>query len=331
MLDKMHLNIAVKFSKEDLKIESKLNDRINELSNAIDEAIKNRSSIYEFQKQRSDLIEELRTLKGHIMFDDGYRKPKNSTELAEQLMLKAKQVSHLEIEHLNSILNNMRNEILSTKNRIEGIIEFCIEHKLNEKFEDFENAIKCWEYEKADIFDKPERCEPSFGTKNIPMLTPNIIGYYTQSIRKIQFMIGDVNVRISHETQVDALISACKAVMSCEDDNVIFGDIFLMGQYAGNLNSIKLNIDASIADERSRISAASKSNWVHELVQQVYLDFWIYGQLPTADEVIKKYPQLVGERTTRTVSDQLTKQRKIYSLIDKKVPPVNAKGRNKKV
>ncbi|MFT6836082.1 MAG: hypothetical protein ACJA0H_002126 [Francisellaceae bacterium] len=40
---------------------------------------------------------------------------------------------------------------------------------------------------------------------------------------------------------------------------------------------------------------------------------------------------VVNDRKTKTISYQLTEQRKYYSRIDNRVPPVESKGRNKKI
>ena len=104
-----------------------------------------------------------------------------------------------------------------------------------------------------------------------------------------------------------------------------------MGQYVGNLNNIESNLNGLIAKQRSERSASSKSDWANELAEKVYLKFWIYGNLPTTNIVEREFPQLLNGRTTKTIGDQLTNQRKYYSNIDNRVPPVTNRGRNKKV
>jgi hypothetical protein len=90
-------------------------------------------------------------------------------------------------------------------------------------------------------------------------------------------------------------------------------------------------LNSLIVKQRSERSASSKSDWANELAEKVYLKFWIYGNLPTTKIVVREFPQLVGNRKTRVISDQLTKQRKYYSEIDKRAIPVTTRGRNNKV
>ena len=257
--------------------------------------------------------------------------PKNSTELAQGILLKAQKVAYLEEEYIDRQLGDYRDKMQSIKTRIESIISFCIEHQLDQKLDDFMRIIKCWKDEKTAIFEKPERCEPAYGVKDIPMLEKNLIGYYIKKLIHIKFLIGELNYNKINRTQFGALISICDIVKGSSDDNRIFNQLFLMGQYVGNLNNIESNLNGLIAKQRSERSASSKSDWANELAEKVYLKFWIYGNLPTTNIVEREFPQLLNGRTTKTIGDQLTNQRKYYSNIDNRVPPVTNRGRNKKV
>lgn len=326
-----HITIFVEMSDEEKLIEQKLIQEKKEVSKKIDLAIKQHEPIKELQDLEMKLHWSIRDLKGGVYADQGQRMPRDSQELAKGILNKAEKVASLELDFINERLNNFRKELYSIKSRIEEIISFSIEHKLDEKFDDFSFVIKCWMHEKSDVFDNPERCAPAFGINNSHMIAKNIIGYYIKKLRAIQSMIGELNLQIKNGTQAHSLISICEIVMSSADDNLIFDQIFLMGQYAGNLSNIKLNIDARMAKEFAQKNASSKSDWSHELAQIVYLNYWVYGKAPTANEVEREFPNLVLERSTKTISNQLTKQRKYYSNIDNRVPAVNSKGRNKKV
>ncbi|MBA6336001.1 hypothetical protein H4J57_02155 [Colwellia sp. BRX8-7] len=326
-----YITLFVKMSDEDALLEQKLEQQKLDVSNKIHIAIKHQEPLKELQDLEMKLHCSIRDLKGGVYANKGQRMPINSTELAQSLLEKAKRVAKLEINFINDQLDELRKKMRLIKDRIESIVSFSIEHELNKKFDDFEFIIKCWEFEKSDIFDKPERCERAFAINSIPMIANNLIGYYIKKLRLIQFRIGELNLYKDNGTQVDALISDCGIVMSCDDDNLVFNEIFLMGQRAGNLNNIESNINALIATGRSQREASSKSDWANELAQQVYLNFWIYGKAPTTNEVERKFPSLINDRKTKTVGDQLTKQRKYYSNIDNRVPIVKSKGRNKKI
>ncbi len=326
-----HITIFVEMSDEDKALEQKLEQQQQDVSNKIDSAIKNQAPVKDLQDLKMKLHCSIRDLKGGVYADKGQRIPRNSRELAQSILLKSEKVAALEVNYINGQLEKLRGEMQSIKCHIESIISFAIENELDKKFDDFKFVIKNWEFEKADIFNKPERCEPAIGINNLPMIANNLIGYYIKKLRSIQFRIGELNSHKDNGTQVDSLISACRIVMSCDDDNFIFNEIFLMGQRVGNLNNIRQNIQALIDKERSREAGFSQSKWVEGLSRQVYLDYWIYGKAPTINEIQSKYRDLVGSRSTKTISTQMTKQRKLYSNIDNRVPPVISKGRNKKV
>jgi len=326
-----HITIFVEMSDEDKLLEQNFILQRRDVNNKINIAIQQNAPYVDLTDLEHKLHCSIRDLKGGVYADKGQRMPRNSQELAQEILKKAQKVASLELDFINERLNNLRNELHSIKSRIEDIISFSIEHELDKKFDDFSFVIKCWGHEKSDVFDNPERCAPAFGLNNPPMIANNLIGYYIKKLRAIQSMIGELNLQIKNGTQVHSLISICEIVMSCTDDNLIFDQIFLMGQYAGNLNNIKLNIDAQMAKECAQKNASSKSDWTHELAQVVYLNYWVYGKAPTANEVEREFPNLVLNRSTTTISNQLTKQRKYYSNIDNRVLPVNSKGRNKKV
>jgi len=205
---------------------------------------------------------------------------------------------------------------------------------LGERFDDFRRSIEFWKDTKKSILNSYEDyCdEGSFGIRSSEFLCSyeNVIDYYIKKLKKIQILIGEKNHTKNSGTQTDSIIDACETVLSCEDDNFIFQEIFLMGQYTGNLNNLELNINRANDKKRSKFSAEKKSDWADELGQQVYLDHWIYGNVPTVNEVQKQYSNLVEKPTTRTITTQLANQRKKYSIIDNRVPQVTP-GRNKKL
>lgn len=326
-----HITIFVEMSDEDKLIEQKLIQEKKEVSKKIDLAITQHESIKELQDLEMKLHCSIRDLKGGVYADQGQRMPRDSQELAQSLLLKANKVAHLEINYIKSLIAKCRNEMSLIKDRIENIIAVSIENELDKKFDDFNFAINFWGSVKADVFEKPERCEPSFGGSNLPMIANNLIGYYIKKIWALQFRIGDYNVNKKDRTQVQELITSCERVIRSKDDNLIFDEIFLMGQRAGNLNNAEINIKSSIAKAKSIEGGAIKSKWADELAQQVYLHFWVFGKVPTTKEVEREFPNLVNDKVTKTISYQLTEQRKYYSRIDNRVPPVESKGRNKKI
>jgi hypothetical protein len=336
-----YITLFVKMSDEDALLEQKLEQQKLDVSNKIHIAIKHQEPLKELQDLEMKLHCSIRDLKGGVYANKGQRMPINSTELAQSLLEKAKRVAKLEINYINDQLDELRKEMRLIKDRIEGIVSFSIEHELNKKFDDFEFIIKCWEFEKSDIFDKPERCERAFAINSIPMIANNLIGYYIKKLRFIQFKIGELNLNKYNGTQVDALISDCKIVMSCDDDNLVFNEIFLMGQRAGNLNNIESNINTLIAKGRSKIGAASKSDWLHELVKSLYLQYWIHNYYPTTDEIVDKIEtgeyqhlkepnkkkgeyKISHERMKKVISEQ----RLYYSRIDPRIT-LPKKGRPK--
>jgi hypothetical protein len=331
MMNNNHITIFVELSEQEKLLEQEWEKQIQECMGKVDAAIEQGVPFKEFLDLDFELRNLIRDLKGGVYAPSGLKKPKNSTELAQGILLKAQKLAYLEEEYVDGQLDDCRDQMQSIKTRVESIILFCIKHQLDQKFDDFKRIIKIWEYEKKDMFEKPERCEPAYGVNHIPMLEKNLIGYYIKKLRHIQLSIGELNTNKTKRTQVGALISICDIVKVSDDDNRIFDQLFLMGQYAGNLNSLKSNLDDKIAKQRSERSASSKSDWANELAEKVYLKFWIYGNLPTTNIVEREFPQLLNGRTTKTIGDQLTNQRKYYSNIDNRVPPVTNRGRNKKV
>ncbi|MBL4763967.1 MAG: hypothetical protein JKX67_01595 [Colwellia sp.] len=330
-MSNQHIDLFVELSDEDKLLEQELEKQKNEASSKVTIAIKQHQPHKEFMDLKWQLHCSIRDLKGGVYADKGLRMPKNSTELADALQIKAKKVAYIEEQYLNGQLDLYRSEMKLIDARIENIITYCLQNGLDKKFNDFAFIIKCWPNNKRDIFKEPERCQPQVGNNSVPMLAKNIIGYYIQKLRYIQFVVGELNWKKTKETQVSSLISICEIVKSSTDDNIIFDQLFLMGQRSANLNNIESNINTLIAKDRSQREASSKSDWAYEMAQQVYLDYWIYGKAPTANEVGKNFPNLVHNRSTRTISNHLTNQRKLYSNIDNRVLPVKSKGRNKKV
>jgi hypothetical protein len=331
MMNNDHITIFVELSEQEKLLEQGLEQQRQECTGKLDTAIKHGVPIKEFIDLEEKLRCSIRDLKGGVYAPSGFKMPKNSTELAQGILLKAQNVAYLEEEYIDRQLGDYRDEMQSIKTRIESIISFCIEHQLDQTLDDFMRIIKRWKDEKTAIFEKPERCEPAYGVKDIPMLEKNLIGYYIKKLIHIKFLIGELNYNKINRTQFGALISICDIVKGSSDDNRIFDQLFLMGQYASNLNSIESNLNGLIAKQRSERSASSKSDWANELAEKVYLKFWIYGNLPTTNIVEREFPQLLNGRTTKTIGDQLTNQRKYYSNIDNRVPPVTNRGRNKKV
>jgi|GEM_PF-5680972 hypothetical protein len=342
-----HITIFVEMSDEDKHIEQKLIQEKKEVSKKIDLAIKQHESIKELQDLEMKLHCSIRDLKGGVYADQGQRLPRDSQELAQSLLLKANKVAHLEINYINSLLAKYRNEMTLIKDRIENIIAVSIENELDKKFDDFNLAINFWDSVKADVFEKPERCEPSFGGSNLPMIANNLIGYYIKKIWALQFSIGDFNENKKNRTQVQELITSCERVIRSTDDNLIFDEIFLMGQRAGNLNNIETNINTIIAKDRSQREAFSKSDWAHELAKILYLEHWIHNDYPSTYTVmaelesgkyrhlkadnkkLDKYGEKLPKVHEKTMERVMREQRLLYSKIDPRIT-LPQKGRPKK-
>lgn len=327
-----HITIFVGLSDEDKLLEQELEKQRIEVNNKIDAAIKHQKPYKELRDLESKLYCSIRDLKGGVFSDRGQRMPKNSTELAQAILLKAQKVAYLEENYINDQLNDLRNKMQLMKTRIETIILFSIEHKLDEKFEDFEHIIKLWVFEKSDIFDKPERCEPAFGNHSLCMLQKNLIGYCIKKLRYFQFLLGEGNHKKTNSTQVSALISICKIVISSEDDNQIFDQLFLMGQYAANLNSIELGIKTQIDKDISMRTSSSKSDWTHELAQRLYLQYWIHNKYHSTEEILEKIntgeykdlkkPNKVKDKdkvSYERLEKVIREKRKFYSKIDPRI------------
>lgn len=329
-----HITIFVPMSDEEKLLEKKLERKRQDISNKINLARQNQVPYGDYSELvalNDELYCSIRDLKGGVYADMGQRLPQNPQELAQAILTKAEKVAKLEVDFIDERLEFFRKELSLMKDRIEKITLLARENKLDVKFGDFNRVISYWYSYKEHMAESPERSEPSFGVANSPLVANNLIGYCIKQLWLIEANIGDLNLHKQNGTQADALISECKIVMAAQGANTVFKNIFLMGQYAGNLNNINQSIEALINRERSKRAAASKSDWANILSQHVYLNYWVNGKVPTANEVEKEFTNLVLGRSTKTISDQLTKQRKLYSNIDKRVPSVNSKGRNKKV
>jgi len=326
------ITLFVDMSDEDKSIEIKLIKEKKKLNKKIDTAIEKREPLGELQREVSKKQQEIRDLKG--VANTGERLPRNSTELANGVLLKAKKLAHLEIDFINTKLCAHRNDINKIKERIDRLISQSIERNLDKEFVDFSRAIEFWQ--SMNMFDNPEPNQPFLGLSGAPKVADNLIGYYIQKLINLQNRIGELNLTKRKSTQFESLISTCKAVLSVEDDNLVFEELFLMGQRAANLNNARINIEAMIAKESQKSAALSKADWSHELAQQLYLDYWVYGKTPTSFEVAIEYKNLIlqssGKKVSiKTISDQLTKQRKNYSKLDSRVSPVKQRGIKKKI
>jgi hypothetical protein len=348
MMNNNHITIFVELSEQEKLLEQGLEQRRQECMGKVDTAIEHGDPIKEFNDLDEELRCSIRDLKGGVYAPSGLKTPKNSTELAQGVLLKAQKVAHLEDTFIDGQLGDCRDKMQSIKTRIESIILFCIEHHLDQKFDDFKWIIKRWEHEKTDIFEKPERCEPAYGVNHIPMLEKNLIGYYINKLRHIQFLIGELNYNKINRTQVGALISICDIVKVSDDDNRIFDQLFLMGQYVGNLNNIESNLNGLIAKQRSERSATSKADWGHELGQSLYLEHWINNDYPAtlvvlADLDSGKYRHLKEDNKNleregkkrakvhdKTMEKVIREQRLLYSKIDPRITlPQQGRPKNK--
>jgi len=335
-----HISLFVELSDKDKLLEQKLEKQIIEVRIRIDVAIEQQKPYKRLRDLEEKIYCSIKDLKGGVFAGRGQKMPKNSTELAKGILVKAQKVAYLELEYIDSQLDVFRNELHSIKARIESIILFSVKNKLDEKFDDFRRIIKIWENEKDAIFNNPERCEPAFGIDFIYILENNLIGYYIQKLTYLRFDIGALNYSKTNRTQVTALISICEIVIVSEDDNKIYDLLFMMGQRAGNLNSIELGIKAKIAKDISTRSSASKSDWTHELAQCLYLNHWLHNEYPSTSSLIHeletgKYRHLKEKKdetkakvNEKTMERVIREQRKMYSMIDPRIT-LPQKGRPK--
>lgn len=331
-----HISLHVEMSDEDKLLEQVLINEMIELGNKIDIAIAQGKPLCDLTNKKSEIRQRIIELKGTA--DIGQRLPKNSTELAQALIIKLDKVKKLEGEYLNNFILDLRSKQENNKDRILQIIEYCKREKLDKRFQDIGYTIDFWNESRILVFDKKgEELGSAWayqnGVKPLIAMGYNLLTHLIIEIMQLESKIDEIEHRKKFDNQVTHLESCARIVASAQNDNDVFQEIFLMGQYTSNLNSIELNINTLNDKKRSRQGGISKAAWADELAQVVYLDFWIKGEVPTVNEVQgnKTFSHLVQNRSTKTISDQLTKQRKSYSKIDKRVPPVKSKGRNKKI
>lgn len=346
-MSNQHITLFVELSDEDKLLEQELEKQRHETSIKINIAIKQQNPYKELMDLESELYCSIRDLKGGVYADKGLRMPKNSTELAEALLIKANKVAHIEEEYINGRLDLYRNEMQLISVRIESIITYSLQNGLDKKFNDFAFIIKYWIHEKRYIFKEPEDCRPQVSYRHIPMIEKNIIGYYIQKLMYIKSLIGELNYKKTKETQASSLISICEIVKSSMDDNRIFDQLFLMGQRSANLNNIESNINDLIAKDRSQRYSSSKSDWAHELAQSLYLEHWIHNDYPStftvvaeldsgkyrhlkADNIkLDKYGEKLPKVHEKTMERVIREQRLLYSEIDPRIT-LPQKGRPKK-
>lgn len=329
-----HISLFVEMSDEDKLLEQALIKERREVGNKINIAITQHEPYRELMSKESEIYQRIKELKGTA--NTGQRQPINSTELAQALIVKLDKFKELENEYLNSLILDIRNKQQNNKDVISEVIARCQRAGLDKLFPDIGYSIKFWTGATTFVFDKKgEDLGKAWAYYNgmMPLIAKgyNLLTHLIFEIIRLESKVDEIEHQKKFTSQIAHLESCAQIVASATNDNDVFIEIFLMGQYASNLNNSKLQINKDIKKRAETIRKALSSVWSSKLAHNLYIDYWIHGHNPTASEACKKYSLIVEGKSLKTVTNQMTGQRKIYASYDKRVKKVTTRGRNKKV
>ena len=330
------MNMLIELNDSEAREEKELELAINKLCEEENLAIQHRQNFKFFLDEKEMLMEKLRMLKGGCIVVQGYKLASNSTELAKALIKRADILGKLEDDIFSEKIDELREEQNHIKIQIEKLISKVKQNGFDNKFEDIKHAIEFWEKAKVDVFtrtgeDLARAWAYLVGQKPEFVFSKNYIGHLIRQLKKMEEDFLELKHQQRVQKQSDHIKSACRIVSFSNDDNEAFREIFLMGQYASNLNHIELKLSEYRKKQSSKKGASSRSVWASELALMLYVDHWIIGELPTACEAMRFYSDILDGQNVKTVQNQMASQRKKLSKIDEKVPKVVKTGRNKKI
>ncbi|MEL0630417.1 hypothetical protein [Psychromonas aquatilis] len=331
------LSTYIELSSDELQTEKELYEKLAFIEN---ENIKKVNPVsFTFLTERQEIYRALTDLKVYLNAPLGMRGCRNSTELANALLSKSKNIENLEHENCSQFIEYCRKTQNKNKDLIEDLIIKALKKELDKKFPDIANTIKFWECIKLKVLKlKGREFKATWMEclKDFPELSKHN-NYFLNLINQLydlELQIIQIDNSRTVENKLMYMKEHCLRVISSEDDNDVFSEIFIMGKLSVVLERLPRDIKQIKKDLESYIEEKerneSRTKWIYELSLNLYLDYWIYGKCPDAYTVIKKYPLLVKNKSGRTVSNQIIEQRKVFSEIDVRVPQVE-KGRNPKI
>lgn len=331
------LSTYIELSSDELQIEKELYEKLASIEN---ENIKKVNSVsLTFLTERQEIYRALIDLKVYLNAPLGMRGCRNSTELANALLSKSKNIENLEHENCSQFIEYDRKTQDKNKCLIEGLIIKAQKKGLDKKFPDIAYVIKFWECIRFKVLKlKGREFEAAWieSLEDFPELRSHN-NYFLNLINQLydlEMHIIQIDNSRTVENKLRHMKEHCSKVLSSDDDNDVFSEIFVMGQLSVVLERLPRDIKQIKKEFESCIEQKerneSRTQWIYELSLDLYLDYWIHGECPDVYTVMKKYPSLVNDKQARTVSNKITEQRKFFSKVDKRVVQVE-KGRNYKV
>lgn len=333
------LNLLIKLSDTELEQENDLILRYQNLKDKISEAIKGRNDSSKLLSEQREVEDLIRENKGNFAGKRGYKVASNSSELAKALIKRSEILGKLEHDAFSEKIAELKKNQEKKRAQIDDLIVRIKRNGLNKKVKDLDDSIEFWELAKVDVFSKKgEELAESWaylvGQKYEFSTSYNYVNFLIKQLRENEEYIVNLYHQRNTKRQSDHFESACRIVMASDDDNKVFREIFLMGQYASNLNNLELELEQLAEIKRKNKAskdAASRSDWAKELALLLYLDYWIFGKVPNPSDYNSKYPHLTKGREARNISKQMTEQRRFYANVDSRVDKVASKGRKPKV
>lgn len=320
-----YLNMLVSLSKSELEAEKKIELMLEEVNEKLDLAIGEHPDIYTgLLSQYESLINELEKLQGGVRVTSGKKLPNNSNDLARALIIKADELDKREELFFEEIITETRQRTNEIKSQIEGLVAEAEKRELNKKFSDFNYVIEFWKVAKVDVFTKQGEelvsawdhlCNQKMDIKTCN----NYISYLITKLRKLEDDLLNLELKKTNLNQLERLKSTCERVLISTDDNEVYRELFLMGQFTSDLNHMELQINEYNAKYKAKQNGSRPAKWAGVLAQQLYIDYWVHGEKLGPKYIMKEYLDFTDQKSAKTVGEQMRKFRDAFSKFDYRV------------